>query len=90
MQWWMLHKIIILNEFLNLLNIYELFLFSKHLLNSNDLDHYLTMFIFFALINRAYFIMEKKKPRGGPLFDPTFHYFLKSNDYGPITINNIL
>lgn len=32
----------------------------------------------------------EKKPRGGPLFDPTLHYYLRSSDYGPLTITNIL
>lgn len=34
--------------------------------------------------------MTDKKPMSGLLFDPTSHHFLKSSDYGPITINNIL
>ena len=28
--------------------------------------------------------------KGGPLFDPTSYYYLKSTDYGPLTITNIL
>lgn len=30
------------------------------------------------------------KPRGGPLFDPTSYYYLKTTDYNPLAINNIL
>lgn len=30
------------------------------------------------------------KPRGGPLFDPTSYYYLKTLDYAPLVVNNIL
>jgi len=30
------------------------------------------------------------KPRGGPLSDPTSIYFLKSSDYNPLVVSNIL
>ena len=30
------------------------------------------------------------KPRGGPLFDPTSYYYLKSSDYAPLSVNYIL
>lgn len=35
-------------------------------------------------------IMTEKSPKVFSLFDPTSHYFLKSTDYGPLTIINIL
>lgn len=55
----------------------------------NDPNHCLIMFIFLIEFDRLFYIIIDKKPKGGPLFDPTSYYFLESNAYGPITINNI-
>lgn len=34
--------------------------------------------------------LTSAKPRGAHLVDPTSHYYLKTADYGPLILNNIL
>lgn len=34
--------------------------------------------------------LSSSKPKGGPLFDPTLYYYLKTIDYCLLVVNNIL
>lgn len=55
-----------------------------------------TILIWFTIIFHAQYdhVRQTKKsitkPRGGPLFNPTSHYYLRTTDYGPLVVNNIL
>lgn len=66
---WMFHP-------LNSHSYLQVIIYTVLILCLDDLNYYLIIFISLAIINISSIIMPDKKPRGGPLCDPTSHYFL--------------